>query len=311
MIGLRKFVRGNIALSAASCTTGSLDRARTFVASQGYDAVVSGSDTVWQLARIGDAEPPHLYYQPGFASARKIAFAVSADPITDRSALLDPRRRDALLAAAADFDFIGVRDAATIDLLADLGVPRERLQFMADPTILHDFSALVEMPLPRRDGPPVAGVALGSAALARAVTHVLVAKGWDVTNHLGLAPAAAQALPSETIGGRLGRLAAQDLLVTDRFHSSIFTLKHGKAPVVFAEVASKWPEPTSKGRDLLTRLGCGDFVWRPGEDVPAEMNELLEKVAAWRTGPPDMSSRFEALRVSCQPALAALARVLA
>jgi polysaccharide pyruvyl transferase WcaK-like protein len=312
LIDLRRFMRNNITLSQASRTTGELNQARRFVASQGYDMVVSGSDTVWQLGTIGDAGSPHMFYQPGFANPRKVAFAVSADPIRDRSALVDPQRRDALLAAVADFDFIGVRDSGTIEMLADLGVPRRRLHFTPDPTILHDFSALVDMPPPRQDTKQMAGVALSSASLARAVTEILLARGWAVTNHLGPAPPGAQALPAgETIGRRLGRFADQDLLVTDRFHSSIFTLKTGKAPVLFAEIPSKWPEPISKGRDLLDRLGCGEFVWRPGNDLAAEMDELLEKVTAWRSAPPNMDERFQAVRVSGEPAMAQLAGLLA
>jgi hypothetical protein len=311
MIGLRRFVRQSLPLSP-TCVTGSLETARRFVASQNYGAVVSGSDTVWQLEKIGDAEPPHVYYQPGFTGFKKIAFAVSADPVGDVSILADARRREALLAAAADFDFIGVRDKPTMEMLAQLGIPRERLEFTPDPTILCDFSALVDTPRPRTDARPVAGVALSSGALARSVTEILLARGWTVINHLGAAPPGAQSLPGgETIGQRLGRFAGQDLLVTDRFHSSIFTLKLGKAPVVFVESPGKWGEPHSKGRDLFDRLGCHDFVWRPGSNLKAELGELLEKVAAWRASPPDMGLRFQAVRDSGQAALSNLARVLA
>ncbi len=311
MLLLRQFINREIALSSRSKTTDSLAAASKFISQQGYGAVVSGSDTVWQMAKVGTMEPPHLYFMPGFTGYKKIAFAVSADPVADTAVLDNAERREALLQAVSDFEFIGVRDETTRRLLEQLGLPAERIHFMPDPTILEDFSSLVRMPSTRLTGGKVAGLALQSASLAAAVSEVLQSQGWTVVNHLGPTPAGAQSLTSgESLGDRLGRFATQDLLISDRFHSSIFTLKLGSAPVIFVESAKKWPEPTSKGRDLLGRLGCSDFVWRSGSKPKTELQPLLEAVDAWRRNPPDMTARFKHLRDSAKPALDRLATIL-
>lgn len=310
MLRLRDFIRQEIALSAGSRTTDSLEAARDFLADQRYDAVVSGSDTVWQMARVGTVPPPHLYFMPGFSGFRKVAFAVSADPVADQAVLRDPQRREAVLAAASDFDFIGVRDQTTRSVLEQLGIPANRIEFVPDPTVLEDFSSLVRLPAKPLVG-KVAGIALQSPALAAEISDLLQLQGWTVVNHLGPTPPGARALPgSESLGDRLGRFATQDLLISDRFHSSIFTLKLGRAPAIFVESPQKWPEPTSKGRDLLNRLGCGDFVWRSGDNTKRGLSPLLEAVEAWRFNPPDLKARFQALADSSRPALDKLATVL-
>jgi len=309
MRGLRGFLRHNVAMSPAR-TTGSLRAARDFVAQQGYDAVVCGSDTVWQLGVVGSASPPHLYFLPGFSGYRKLSFAASSDPIAN-VADLDDRTRDAVFRAVDEFEFIGFRDEPTRRAICELGIPGDRLQFTPDPTTLVDFGSLVgPVPVERSDG-PVAGIALQSRALTRIVSDLLQLGGWHVVNHLGPPPPGAGSLPgSESMGQRLARFASQDLLVTDRFHSSIFTLKLGRAPVIFVESPRKWSEPMSKGRDLLERLGCAQMVWRPGNTPQEEFGQFLDLVECWQIDPPDMKARFAALRESAAPALAQLQQLL-
>ncbi len=305
MRGLRTFLRRHVALSPVSITTPSLAAARDFVLSQNYDVLVVGSDTVWQLRRFGDADPPHLFYLPGFEGVKKVAFAVSADPIQDRSLLQDAQRSASLRTAIEAFDFIGVRDRPTTEMLTGLGVEPGRLTFTPDPTICTDFSDLVRRP--QAEERPAAGVALASAKLRREVSGALLERGFEVVNHLGAPPPGTRPLSGKgALPDRLGRFAEQALLVTDRFHSSIFTLKLGKAPVIFTESPGKWPEPNSKGRDLLERLGCGEFVWRPGE----ELAPFLDRAEKWREDPPDMASRFTSLRAESSESLDRLRQLL-
>jgi len=81
-----------------------------------------------------------------------------------------------------------------------------------------------------------------------------------------------QALTLE-VEQRLGVYKNIDLLVTSRFHSSIFTLKLNKCrtPIIVIEEINKWPAANSKCRDLFRRLGIEKFVIRPGVDPVSDV----------------------------------------
>jgi hypothetical protein len=194
-----------------------------------------------------------------------------------------------LLQSVQDFDFISVRDEATRLLLLELGLTESQFSYMPDPTILWDLSSIVETPVGfDKSKGRLADVAVSSMFLKEQLTQLLSARGYQVVDLLG-ADVQNQLLlpPSDSLKQRLGVYPYLDLMITDRFHGSIFTLKLSDAPVVFVEVAVKYPGSLSKGRDLFRRLGLEEMVWRyKGGEAPEDLLDIY--ITIWEDLYPDV-----------------------
>ena len=83
---------------------------------RGYDAIVVGSDTVWDTRPYAGApRAPNLFFLPGMNSARKISFAASMDKGGPRH-VSGPIWRE-LIHYISTYDYISVRDLATFQYL--------------------------------------------------------------------------------------------------------------------------------------------------------------------------------------------------
>jgi hypothetical protein len=280
---MRHFVRHSLRLSTTSLRSDSTGRAMSWLKGLGYDAVVVGSDVVWEVQprgySMGGITPYHLPEDTPFTKA---SFAVSMDPVVDYPVGI---RR--LLADVAQhinrFDYISVRDDATRAVLVEHGVDAARIRYMPDPTLMVDFEELVEQPSERRTGRPVLAVDL-PPGLARQVHPVGRQLGWEVWDwrHLG-GNAVDRPLPlGQRVGQVLGEYPGMNVLVTDRFHGSILASRLGGAGVVFVEHSRKWPMPNSKGRDPLRRAGVESCTHRVEGKVlaPAVLAGDVERAVA-------------------------------
>lgn len=288
------FLRRHCRYSRARLVSDDLEEAQRFIESLDYDAIVVGSDTTWELER--DPRPENAFFRPA-RGVPAVAFAISSDPVP-----ADPRvwmDKAATLRSAVDaFQVITVRDEATRGFVRSLGIAPERIGYLPDPTLLWDFSEHVGQQNGRGSGgrPRVALAAM--PGLARALYPLLLEAGFEVVSLMG-----ARQLPGvtslplfSTIQQRLGFYRTFDAVITDRFHMTIFSLKHGRGgPVIFLEDANRWPEPRSKGRDLLTRLGLSTMVWRLDEQH-ASQQELQSRLAAWPELSNGLPQRMAALR---------------
>jgi len=296
---LRAFVRENMTMSSSSHTTDDTRSAAQFISRQNYDVIVVGSDTVWEIREGGNVPPaPNIFFLPGVAQSHKVAFAVSADPVLETPLLQEESRRHRLRELIETFDAITIRDRTTRELVSSLGVEEERLLFMPDPTLLWDFSSLVDQSPSsefREEDKPLAGVATSEQELRAQVTQQLRGEGFNIINLLGEAVEGQKAIPgSYGLRERLGVYRHLDFMVTDRFHGSLFTLKIGKAPVIFIERGGKWPKPNSKGRDLFTRLGLEEAVWRhEGTEVPSDFIRSYQ--SWWKSANPNIHERLDRL----------------
>lgn len=307
----RRFMSEHSLLSSATHVTDDLGEARAFVERQRYDAIVVGSDTVWELRHNPNAAPPppHIYFLPGVGGAKKVAFAVSADPVGATPGF--PRDELGQIRAYVEaFDFLSVRDAATRRLLCEVGVDESQLHLLPDPTLLWDFSSVVQ-PLHGFSKPEkLAGVACASGALAAQVATQLRSLGYAVANLLGHHGPGQRIFPSRlTLEQRVSRFGLLDLMVTDRFHGSIFALVQGEAPVVFVEDPQKWPQPNSKGRDLFRRLGLEPMVWRP-EERAAPPPLIPSMLSTWEDLRPHVRGCLGALRTEAERPLQHLRSVV-
>lgn len=290
------FLRRHCRFSRKRLISDDLKQAQSFISSLGYDAIVVGSDTAWEMERI--PEPPNVYFQPS-CEVPAVAFAVSADPVPPVDSRWYTKARE-LKRALDSFEVLTVRDDATADFLRSLGITSD-IVFMPDPTILWDFREhLSERNVLAPRTKPLAGLA-ASPRLARMVQSHLLEAGFEIISLMGSRQlTGATALPFfSTIQERLALYPSFGLTITDRFHMSIFALKHGGGPVIFLEDATRWPQPNSKGRDLFTRLGLEEMVWRLDERDVAP-SKLRAALSAWPKHSSDVAKRIAALRETAE-----------
>jgi nitroreductase len=289
----QRFLRQHCRYSHARLISDDLEEAQRFIESLRYDAIVVGSDTAWELER--DPPPPNAYFRPARRTPT-VAFAVSADPVP---ADLTPwsARVASLREALEAFQVITVRDEATRDFLQSLDIAPSRIGYLPDPTILWDFSehAAGQNGFASSTRPLAALAAM--PGLARLLVPHLQEAGFDVVSLMGSRqlPGVASLPLFSTIRQRLGLYRKFDAVITDRFHMTIFGLKHGRGAVVFLEDADRWPQPNSKGRDLLTRLGLAEMVWRV-DQRRASPDQLHARLAAWPQVSRGLPQRIAALR---------------
>lgn len=288
-----RFLRRHCSFSQERLISDDLKQAQSFISTLGYDAIVVGSDNAWELERL--PEPPNVYYWPS-TTVPTLAFAVSADPVPATDSLWHSKAAE-LKQALNSFKVITVRDKATRDFLESLGIAKSAIGYLPDPTILWDFSEHLskqEWLGARKRG--LAAIA-ASPRIARLLHPHLIDAGFEVVSLMGSRQLNGVISPPyfSTIQQRLGLYPFLDVTITDRFHMSIFALKHGRGPVIFLEDATRWPQPNSKGRDLLTRLGLQEMVWRL-EEHDVSHNKLHALLAAWPNASRGLAARIALLR---------------
>ncbi len=262
---LHAFLSTHCTLSS-SLITDDISRARHFIKNQAYDAIVVGSDTVWEIRRKGGSPvAPNIYFLSDIRNIKKIAFAVSADK-SEESLLVRPDIKENIRRHIRDFDFISVRDTFTRRILTErFGIDASRLWFLPDPTLLWDFSELPWSHVQRKGWYkfPLAGIALADVTLRLQFTDILKKNGFQVINLIGSKVEEQVELPvRHSLQFRLGIYRLLDFLVTDRFHGMIFGLKLGRGPAVFVERSKIYEHGTSKGAHLLGLLGMESMVYR-------------------------------------------------
>lgn len=261
---IRRFVNSALPTGTTSLTSDNPLKAADWIDAQGYDAILVGSDTVWEL-RDGAYSPEgaNAYFLPFHTKARKVSIAASMDPVPEFS----DRQLDVLRERVkwiADFDVVTVRDEATRDVLVAQGIRSDDVELVADPTLLVDWSCLLSVsPNVRTGRKRVCGVALPKR-IAPSVHRAVAKLGYEVWDWNGVASAdASYSLPSGLPLEERQRLYQEaDAFVTDRFHGSIFSILLGEANVLFYEDPSKWVRADSKGRSLLRRAGIEQSVVR-------------------------------------------------
>lgn len=291
------FLRRACRLSSKRLISDDLAKTQRFIAALEYDAIVVGSDNAWELDRI--PQPPNAYYRPSL-TVPTFAFAVSADPVVG-TRMIPSQGLAALRSALEAFRVITVRDQATHALLESMGIAAERIGYLPDPTLLWDFRRhLGKRVLSKPGVRPRAGLAV-SPRVARLLQPHLMAAGFDVVSLMGSRQLKGAISPPSfsRIEDRLALYASLDAMFSDRFHMSIFALKHGCGPVVFLEDSARWQQPNSKGRDLLTRLGLGEMVWRIDDDN-VSANAVQTLLATWPRVSPGLAQRIDALRLEAE-----------
>ena len=280
---LEKYTR----ISSQRITSDNCEHAISRIKSRKYDAIFVGSDTVWDTRKKGGAPaPPNVFFLPGLKGEKKMAFAASMDKGGPEG--VSPEVWKGIISNINDFDFISVRDEATRNHIACQIISEERIHFMPDPTILYDFSKIVQYPAAFLESHHnLAGIGISDPKFQKAITQQLIKKGYEVINLLEPVMENQLTIPSElSFGERIGLYKGLKFLITDRFHGSIFALKLGSAPVFFIEPDYFYPKHNSKGRDLFNRIGLKDMVWRyeSNKAIPGDLIEdalFISKSVKW------------------------------
>lgn len=307
---VREFCSEFYQLSPKRTITDDLEKATRFIEDLEYDVVCVGSDTVWRIVENENtATAPNIYFLPNIKRVKKIGFAVSCDR-TDEELLKEKERMRKIKECVEDFDYIGVRDLMTLDYLKQFGIRQERVDTLPDPTVLWDFTGIVKDPVEKDylKKNRIAGVSTICHVHKEKVSSYLNSKGYVVYDLMGAPAKGARSISADnTLVQRLGFYRFLNLLVTDRFHGSLFSFKlSDNAPVVFLETEERYPNVASKGRDLFRKMGIENMVIRlPNKDI--DINLLDRTIMDWPCKGDEIQKR---LRLQREDARCSVAKML-
>lgn len=262
----RQFFRENLEFSPDRLISTDRHQALAFIEAQGYDAIYVGSDTV--LEQRGAAEDGlTAFWLSAEVPGMKVLLAASAHSLTYDA--LSPARRTEIGASLADFALLGVRDESTRRLVARFtGDYDERLQVVPDPTFTYtiDYQP-VERYMQQNgivfDRPVVCLHLLRDTAWGADLASRFRKAGFVVAS---LRPSryADMVFTGMAPFEQMGLYRYFDLVVTHRFHDSVFSFKNGTPVLAFAEHGT---DVTKHGESRLHSL-YRSF----GLEVPASLD---------------------------------------
>lgn len=273
---MRRFFKGRINFSPL-CESMDLSEQISFINSQNYDAIFTGSDTVWMHSDKLNNILPHIYFLPEGIKAKKYAIAASADPLKNK----DPYFSNAqvLKKTLEKYESILIRDRLTFDLMQDLGITK--IQNICDPTLLFAFEEALGIRVEKNK--PIekkkVHIHLGNKAAKKIIKELLEQSGkFEFVEFIEKS----DLFFGDHLVDYLNEYADIQILITDRFHRSIFAMKLSKALVINIEHFEKNPTPNSKGRDLFSKLALPQFCIRYEKDGEKELfSGILQLVDQW------------------------------
>ena len=255
--------------------------------SQKYDLVVVGSDTVWEIRNPGYAPRGlNIYFLPGKAIFKKFGFCVSSDPITDLS---DNQKKEMVsrAKAASIFDAVIFRDHPTKKLFEEFGFKNNKVLISPDPVLLNglkDFENYSYDFQKFKKSEKILASSLGRKEESNLIMNLakiynlnyvdLTNKSIDKSYHISK-------YNLNSIEEIVSFHKYFQILITDRFHASIFTLLLSDSMIFFYEDPKKWPLMNSKGRDLFRSIDKEEFVMRD-LDILKEKDFLKEADLKWK-----------------------------
>jgi polysaccharide pyruvyl transferase len=233
----RRFFRDNLVFSGRRLISADRDKALAFIREQRYDAIYVGSDTVLELRRTGKDALTPFWLAPS-VPGMKCLIAASAHNLTYES-LSDAQRKE-IQASLDDFSLLGVRDEATRRVVSHfVSDGDERLQLVPDPTFSYtiDYQS-IERYLQRK------GIVFDKPVVC---LHLLRDSSWgaDLATRFRRAGYAIASLRPARYADmiftdlspfeQVGLYRYFDLVVTHRFHDSVFSFKNQTPVIAFAE----------------------------------------------------------------------------
>lgn len=251
----KRWVEKYLNLSNASLISNDFEKATSLL--RDYDVLFVGSDTVFEVRPKGKAfapVQPNIYYFPEEVKAKKFSIAASADK-SDFS-LLNAEQISYMRKSLETMEKVSVRDEFTQDFVSSISDVKAELIF--DPTFSIAFpETLVSEKVKKIGRFAVLNVAnrnLGEMAAMELKKRGLVIVSPNRSNYADI-----------NLMGKLDPMEwaelykYAELTITDRFHGTIFSLKHS-CPVLSVDDAVEYKTQVSKKNDMLSRLGLESLL---------------------------------------------------
>ena len=232
-----KFFREHQRFSRSRLVSSQVDKAVEFLKAQDYDAIYVGSDTVLELKGAG---PDNLnaYWLDRTIACKKFLIAASSLNVVYES--LTERQRDKMRESIEGFSLLGVRDDATFRLLSHVTSSGDaRLRLIPDPTFTYEIDySPIERYIEKRklsfDKPMVCLHLTRDIKWGPEVADHFRREGFVVAS---LRPAHYADIIFTDLSPfeQMGIYRYFRLVITHRFHDSIFCLKNHTPVIVFPE----------------------------------------------------------------------------
>jgi len=261
---VRNFINHDLPLSDRRIVADTLEEVIPYV-NQRYDALIVGSDEVWKIDYKKYSRPfPNIYWLPQPIKVIRIASAATANTLN--LSTLKEKDKEAAIAMLRSFQLIGVRDQFTYDFVKN-NFADAPLTLMPDPTFALELKdsvyAAVKQKLEKAGvdmSKPTMALSLSSNVkdlreLSSRAFQAFSAKGHQVVcigqyNEFCHVNLTGQLSPLEW--AHVYRFF--DFCITDRFHSSIFSIRN-HVNFVAVDFSNRYKgNVTGKIYDLLSRV---------------------------------------------------------
>lgn len=276
----RPFLNKHLTLSKKRIVSNDFDKSKGIL--EGYDAVLVGADTVFEVKHDKVAfapQIPNIYYFPETLKCRKIAFAASAD--ASDFTLLNQSQKGYISSSLKDFHALSIRDSFTLSELEKI-VPAD-YELIFDPTFMIDFPQIdVAHKLGLKEDFAVLNIP--NPKLSQKFAEVFRKKGWKIVSPTR------NKFADINLNGRVNPFEWAELYkyakftATDRFHGTIFSLK-GNCPVISVDSLSLYENQMSKKEDMLKRLQLEHILmdYNRASNISSEdlVSLVDEVIAGW------------------------------
>lgn len=234
------FFTSRFVFSPGQLISADLKESLRFIRNQEYDAIFVGSDTLLELKRAKTDELT-AYWLDSSIKARKFLIAASSHNVIFEH--LSEKQLDSIQQTIDNYSLLGVRDEATLRLLSHFVMPGDkRLELIPDPTFMYDIDySFIENYLKSKkfvfNKPVVCLHLLRTISWARELADYFRKEGYLVAS---LRPAWYADIIFNDLSPfeQLGLYRYFELVVTHRFHDSIFSIKNLTPVIVFPEFSS-------------------------------------------------------------------------
>jgi polysaccharide pyruvyl transferase WcaK-like protein len=268
----KSFFENEYIFSKKKLITSNLNDSINFIKNQNYDAIFVGSDTVLELKRAKKNELT-AYWLDDTVKCKK--FLISACSLDVTFEVLSDQQKKQIQNTINDYSLLGVRDDATFRLLSHFTRQGdERLKIIPDPTFTFeiDYRYIEEYFSQKKlvfKKPMICLHLLRDTKWASALADYFRKDGYIVAS---LRPAYYADIIFTDLSAfeQMGLYRYFDLVITHRFHDSIFCIKNLTPVIVYPQYISDVTHyGENKNKTLLKSFNIVDNYINNKEDITA------------------------------------------